>query len=76
MIDIGKDLQKAYNDGFKKGEFEVLDLLSSAWHGKQYYFMEYEENGGIIYSRDSCKYMTLDDAISEFASRIGDDGSI
>lgn len=75
MIDVGKQLQDAYEDGFKMGEFEVLDFLSSAWHGKQYYFMENEANG-IVYSRDSCKNITLDEAISEFASRIGDDGSL
>jgi len=75
MIDIGKELQKAYDDGFKKGEFEVLNFLSSVWHGKQYYFMENEAKG-IIYSRDSCTYMTLDEAIEEFANRIGDDGSL
>jgi hypothetical protein len=75
MIDIGKDLQKAYDDGFKKGAFDTLDFLSSVWHGKRYYFMENEAEG-IIYSRDSCAYMTLDEAIAEFASRIGDDGSL
>lgn len=75
MIDIGKELQKAYDDGFKMGEFEVLDFLSSAWHGKKYYFIENEANW-IIYSRDSCKYITIEEAISEFASRIGDDGSL
>ena len=56
---------------YERGKFEVLDLLSSAWHGNQYYFIENEANG-IIYSRDSCKYMTLDEAISEFEDRIGD----
>ena len=60
---------------YELGEFAVLDLLSSAWHGKQYYFIE-DETKGIIYSRDCCKYITLDEAISEFASRIGDDGSL
>ena len=57
------------------GKFDVLDLLSSAWHGKQYYFIE-DEAKGIIYSRDCCECITLDEAISEFASRIGDDGSL
>lgn len=75
LLDLKKEFQKAHDDGFKMGEFEVLNFLSSVWHGKQYYFMENEANG-IIYSRDSCKYITLDEAISEFASRIGDDGSL
>lgn len=58
---------------YERGEYDFLVLISSMWHGKQYYFMQ---DNGIIYSRDSCKYMTLDEAISEFASKIGDDGSI
>lgn len=52
---------------FERGKFEVLDYLSSVWHGKQYYFIDY---GDRIYSRDSCKDMTLDEAIEEFADRI------
>lgn len=58
---------------YERGEYELLSLLSSAWYGKQYYFAQ---GSGIIYSRDSGKYMSLDEAISEFASKIGDDGSI
>ena len=53
--------------------FEVLAVLSSAWWGKQYYF---EERNGLIYSRYSGEYMTLDKAIAEFADKIGDDGSV
>lgn len=58
---------------YERGEYDLLVLLSSAWHGKQYYFAQ---DNGIIYSRDSCKYMSLEDAICEFAAKIGDDGSI
>lgn len=58
---------------YERGEFDVLDLLSSAWHGKQYYFAQ---DNGIVYSRDSGRYMSLDSAISEFADRLGDDGSL
>ena len=58
---------------YERGEYELLLLLSSAWYGKQYYFAQ---SNGIIYSRDSGKYMSLDEAISEFAKKIGDDGSI
>lgn len=53
--------------------FDVLVVLSGAWWGKQYYF---EQDNGQIYSRDSGKYMTLDEAIAEFAEKIGDDGSV
>ena len=58
---------------YELGEYDVLELFSSAWYGKQYYFLQ---DDGVIYSRDSGKYITLDEAISEFASKIGDDGSI
>ncbi len=58
---------------YERGEYEILLLLSSAWYGKQCYFAQ---DNGIIYSRDSGEYMSLDEAISEFASKIGDDGSI
>ena len=58
---------------YERGEYDVLALLSSAWHGKQYYFAQ---DNGLVYSRDSGKYMTLDEAITEFANEIGDDGSI
>lgn len=64
--------EKENNSEYEQGEFEVLNILSSAYHGEQYYFMQ---DVGIIYSRDSGKYLYLDDAISEFARKIGDDGS-
>ena len=51
--------------------FEVLAVLSGAWWGKQFYF---QQDNGMIYSRESGRYMTLDDAIAEFAKRIGVDG--
>lgn len=58
---------------YERGEYELLVLLSSAWYGKQYYF---SQSNGTVYSRDSGKCMSLDEAISEFAKKIGDDGSI
>lgn len=54
---------------FEKGQFDVLEWLSSIWHGKQYYFEDYND---LIYSRASHKSMTLDDAIREFADEIGE----
>lgn len=47
--------------------FEVLERLSTAYHWKPYYF---EQEDGKIYSRQSNKYMTLDEAIEEFAKTI------
>lgn len=54
---------------FEKGQFDVLEWLSSIWHGKQYYFEDYND---LIYSRASHKSMTLEDALREFADEIGE----
>ena len=48
----------------------IFDLLSSAWYGKQCYF---RQDDGTIYSRKSCKYMTFDQAIDEFAGLVSGD---
>ena len=47
--------------------FDVLDLISSAWYGKQYYFLQ---DDGTVYSRESCKPMAFEDALNEFCDRI------
>ena len=70
LVDMTKT---AKTINYELGEYDTLDLLSSAWHGKQYYF---REKNGMIYSRATCQYMTLDDALVEFANALGDDGSI
>ena len=67
LLDLGKDLQKAYDDGYKHGEWEMFELLTSAWYGKQMYFKESDTR---VYSRCSHKYMTQDDAIDEFIKEI------
>ena len=48
---------------YDKGRYEALRFLSCAWYGKDCYF---DEPNGIIYSRLSHQYMTLDDALMEF----------
>lgn len=47
----------------KVGEWDMFELITSAYFGKQYYFAE--ENG-MVYSRETHKCMTKEDAISEF----------
>lgn len=54
---------------FERGEWEMFCLITSAWYGKQYYFMQ---DNGIVYSRDSGKYMTAQDAYNEFLDKIGE----
>lgn len=53
----------------KEGEWEMFDLISSAYYGKRMYF---KQDGGIVYSRYSSKYMNEDEAIQEFVSLIDD----
>lgn len=47
----------------------MFDLISSAYYGKGMYF---KQDDGIVYSRYSCKYMSVDEAIREFVSLIDD----
>lgn len=54
----------AYIEQLEAREWELFDLLSSVWHGKQYYF---KQDDGTVYSRQSCQYLTFDQAIDEFA---------
>lgn len=49
--------------------WDLFDTITSAWHGKRYYFLE---DDGRVYSRQSHKTMAVDDAISEFLMTIGD----
>lgn len=54
----------AYIQQLEEREWELFDLLSSVWHGKQYYF---KQEDGSVYGRESCQYLTFDQAIDEFA---------
>lgn len=58
---------------YELGQWDMFITLSSAWHGKQYYFLQ---DNGWVYSRKSCQFMTVEQAYEEFAKEIGDDGSI
>lgn len=53
----------------KESELEMFDLISSAYYGKQMYF---KQDDGTVYSRYSCKQMSVDEAIREFISLIDD----
>lgn len=54
----------------KEGEWDMFDLISSAYYGKGMYF---KQDNGTVYSRHSGKYMTVDKAIKEFISLIDED---
>ena len=51
------------------GEWDMFDLISSAYFGKQMYF---REENGVVYSRHTCRYMTMHDALREFLGLIGE----
>ena len=53
------------------GEWDMFRLITSTWYGKQCYF---REDNGIVYSRLSNKYLTVDQAYTEFLGQIGDNG--
>lgn len=52
------------------GAWEMFSLITSAWYGKECYFIE---DNGIVYSRVSCRHMTREEALNEFLRRIGDE---
>ena len=43
--------------------FEVLEILSTAYSGKQVYFIQ---DNGLVYGRYESKYMTLNEAVDSF----------
>ena len=58
------DIGQAYNDGL----WDMFEQISSAYHGKQYYFLQEDGN---VYSRECHKEISFDEAINEFLERIG-----
>lgn len=71
IIGVLEELPSAQSDvpDREAGEWDMFDLITSVYFGKRYYFVE--ENG-LVYSRETHKYMTKDDAISEFLGIIGE----
>lgn len=55
------------------GEWDMFDLITSAYYGKTMYSKYSKLDNGIVYSRYSCKYMSMDEAIREFLAVIGED---
>ena len=50
-----------------KDAYEMFELISGVYFGKQYYF---EDNNDMVYSRLSHSYMTKYDALKEFLDEI------
>lgn len=63
--DIGEALD------YEDGEWDMFERISTAYHGKQYYFLQ--ENGK-VYSRASGFYLDFEEAVAEFIKEVsGDD---
>lgn len=54
---------------YQKGEWDMFELITSVYYGKQYYFPEQD---GTVYSRASHKTMSREKAIQEFLDTIGE----
>lgn len=48
-------------------EWDLFELITSVYHGKQYYF---RQDDGTVYSRDSGLLLSFDQAIDEFCGRL------
>lgn len=69
---VAEDLGTVAHGGMtehERGEWDMFVLLSSAWYGKQAYFIQYPKKD-TVYSRISGKYMTVQEAIKEFVDRL------
>lgn len=55
---------------FQKGQLDALKLIAAAAYGKECYFFQ---DNDVVYSRISCTYMTLDDAINELREYVSED---
>lgn len=53
---------------YEKGEWDMFSLITSVWHGKEYYFLQ---DDGSVYSRESGKCLTKAEAYDEFLGQIG-----
>ena len=49
--------------------WELFELITGVWHGKQYCFLNED---GTVYSRASHKNMGQDEALREFLDQIGE----
>ena len=52
---------------YDRGEWEMFSRITSAWYGKDYYFVE---KNGMAYSRLSHQTMTRENAFNEFIETI------
>lgn len=64
MIDVGKQLRDAYDDGC----WEMFCLITSIEYGKERFFVQ---GNGVVYDRSRHQYLpTKDEAINQYLSEI------
>lgn len=56
-------------DEYNKGQWDMFELITNAYFGKQYYFPQAD---GTIYSRYSGTYITREEAAKQFLDELND----
>lgn len=56
-------------DEYNKGQWDMFELITNAYFGKQYYF---PQEDGTIYSRHSSTYITKEEAVKQFLDELYD----
>lgn len=56
-------------DEYNKGQWDMFELITNAYFGKQYYFLQ---DDGTIYSRYSGTYITKEEAVKQFLDELYD----
>ena len=54
---------------YKEGQWDMFELITNAYFGKQYYF---PQDNGTIYSRYSGTYITREEAVKQFLDELND----
>lgn len=52
---------------YERGRWDMFELITSVYHGKQYYFLQ---DNDTVYSRESGEYMQREKAYSEFLDKL------
>ena len=54
---------------YERGRWDMFEEITSSMYGKQCYFMQ---DNGVVYSRLSDKYLTIEEAYNELLAWIED----
>ena len=53
---------------YERGRWDMFELITSVYHGKQYYFLQ---DNDTVYSRESGEEMQREKAYGEFQDKLG-----